>query len=292
MQKATSGAGWLVLMCAAVSGQAPPSLGAQPAFEVASVKPAAPQAANIARSAGGPGTSDPERFTFTNVTLKTMLMRAYVVKNYQISGPGWLDSERFDILAKVPPGATKEQFEPMLQNLLAERFHLTLHHEPKEMVVYELVVGKSGPKLKESDLSVSLPPRDAGTPPTRIGGPDKNGFPQVPPGRPAMVGRISEGIVYWTARMQSLWDLAYFLESQLKRPVLDKTGLTGKYDFNLACTAEGRKAPPPNADDAASEGGLTVLDAVQEQLGLRLESKKDPVDILVLDHIDRVPTDN
>jgi uncharacterized protein (TIGR03435 family) len=98
----------LVFACGAVFGQT---------FEVASVKPAAPQASGIMRSSGGPGTADPERFTYENVTLQALLLRAYGLKNYQISGPGWLASERFDIRAKVPPGATKEQLNGMLRNL-------------------------------------------------------------------------------------------------------------------------------------------------------------------------------
>src|ERR1039457_5492305 len=102
------------------------------------------------RMSGGPGTPDPGQLTYTNVSLKNILTNAYNVKGYQLSGPKWLDSERFDITAKIPMGATKEQFQLMLQNLLAERFKLTLHHETKELPMYALVVGKGGSKLKES----------------------------------------------------------------------------------------------------------------------------------------------
>jgi uncharacterized protein (TIGR03435 family) len=286
MRTAISATGCLVFACGAVFGQT---------FEVASVKPAAPQASGIMRPSGGPGTSDPERFTYTNVTLKALLLRAYDVKNYQITGPAWLDSERFDILAKVPAGATKEQLNIMLQHLLADRFNLTFHHEAKEMAVYELTVGKSGSKLKEADLNAVAPTGEPGAP-LRIGAPDKDGFPQIPAGLAVMLGRITDGISRWTDRLMILSDLTSLLESELDRPVVDKTGLTGKYDFSLAFSRDGLRprgpAAAPDATPADPSGGPSLLNAVQEQLGLKLESKKDPIDILVLDHIDKVPTGN
>src|SRR5271157_3691397 len=123
-----------------------------PTFEVASVKPAAPIVGNriMVGMRGGPGTPDPGQITYNNVTLKNVLTNAYGVKSFQISGPSWLDSERYDIVAKLPRGATKEQFMVMLQNLLAERFKLTLHREKRDLPMYALVVGKNGPKMKES----------------------------------------------------------------------------------------------------------------------------------------------
>ena len=99
---------------------------------------------------GGPGSPDPGQITYSNVSLKQVLTNAYGIKSYQVSGPKWLDSERFDIVAKIAMGATKEQFQMMLQNLLAERFKLAVHHETKELPIYALVVGKGGPKLKET----------------------------------------------------------------------------------------------------------------------------------------------
>ena len=99
---------------------------------------------------GGPGSPDPGQITYSNVSLKQVLTNAYGIKSYQISGPKWLDSERFDIVAKIAMGSTKEQFQMMLQNLLAERFKLAVHHETKELPIYALVVGKGGPKLKET----------------------------------------------------------------------------------------------------------------------------------------------
>ncbi len=294
MSKAILGAGWLVLAWGAAFGQAPE---AQPSFEVASIKPGAPRVSNLMRASGGPGTSDPERFTYTNVTLKALVLRGYGVKNYQVSGPAWLDSERFDILAKVPPGSTKQQLNGMLRNLLAERFHLILHHETKDLAVYELVVGKDGPKLKASDLDALPPAREPGAPALLVGVPDNNGIPQVPPGLAIMIGRMADGIMHWTGRMQSLSDLAAFLEGELARPVLDKTGLTGKYDFNLAYSRDGLRQIGPPGDPTASQaespsGGLNLLGAVQQQLGLKLESARAAIDILILDLIDKTPTEN
>src|SRR5207247_8322826 len=127
---------------------------------------------------------DPGRWTAQNMSLSNLITRAYDLKRYQYSAPSWLDDERFDITAKVPEGATKEQFQTMIQNLLAERFKLTIHREKKEMAGYELVVAKNGPKLKES---VDVPQPDgagSATPGPPPGPPklnlDKDGFPELP----------------------------------------------------------------------------------------------------------------
>jgi hypothetical protein len=177
MLRAIMGAGLVVFACCAALAQT---------FEVASVKPAAPITGNriMVMMRGGPGTPDPGQITYTNVSLQNVLINAYGVKGFQISGPGWLDSERYDIVAKVPRGATKEQFMGMLQNLLAERFKLTLHREKKDLPMYALVVGKNGPKLKES---VDGPaPKEGGPvdgPATTMGRVTmgKDGFPAMPP---------------------------------------------------------------------------------------------------------------
>src|SRR5580658_7158857 len=139
-------------------------------FELASVKPSAPVPPNggvyFAPPRGGPGTADPGQITWTYATLRGLLMTAYDVKEYQVSGPPWLNTERYDILVKVTEGATKEQVSVMWQNLLAERFGVMLHHEPKEFQVEELVIAKGGHKLKETtvdpaaELVPGPPPRD------------------------------------------------------------------------------------------------------------------------------------
>src|ERR1035438_3438389 len=156
MQRAILAASLIIFTSCAAFGQ---DAAESPTFEVASVKPAEPQAMGMMSimMRGGPGSPDPGQITYSGVSLKNVLMNAYGVKGYQINGPKWLDSERFDIAAKIPMGATKEQFKLMLQNLLAERFKLTLHHETKELPMYALVVGTGGSKLKESVDDVAAP---------------------------------------------------------------------------------------------------------------------------------------
>jgi uncharacterized protein (TIGR03435 family) len=265
-------------------------------FEVASVKLTAPKASAAEKMSGGPGTSDPEHFSFPNATLKQLLLRAYGLREYQFSGPSWLGSTLVDILAKVPPGTTQEQFNAMLQNLLVERFNLTFHHEAKEILVYEMTVAKNGLKLKESDLKAKPPERDSDGR-LVLGKPDKDGLPQLPPGSTLpLIARTTNGITRMTGRSDSLSDLASFLGPGLSHPIVDKTGLTGKYDFKLAFSSEGfgppRLASPSPLSDTPTEPGPSLLKAVEDQLGLKLEPKKDLVDILVVDHIDRVPTEN
>src|SRR5262249_53234678 len=154
--------------------------------------------------------------------------------------------ERFDITATMPPDTTKEQFHVMLQNLLAERFKITLHREKKELPMYSLVVTKGGPKLKESTATppsadgegpLMLPPPPPGPPKL---GPD--GFPILPnmAGRPGLFMMMMPGRARLTANQQSMQDLVNRLTGQLNRPVIDNTGLTAKYDFVLTY------APDPN----------------------------------------------
>jgi uncharacterized protein (TIGR03435 family) len=144
-------------------------------FDAASVKPAAPPTPDgrgmimMAGPTGGPGTKDPGRIHYPYMSLKNILMNAYDVKNFQIVGPGWLDTERFDITATMPPDTTKEQFRAMLQNLLAERFKMTVHRETKELPMYSLVVAKGGPKMKEAaELPAPKDEGDAPPPPSPV----------------------------------------------------------------------------------------------------------------------------
>jgi uncharacterized protein (TIGR03435 family) len=314
MLRAITGAGLVVFACCAAFAQT---------FEVASVKPAAPITGNRIQvmMRGGPGTPDPGQITYTNVTVKNVLMNAYGVKGFQISGPSWLESERYDIVAKLPRGATKEEFMAMLQNLLAERFKLTLHREKKDLPMYALVVGKNGPKLKES---VEEPTPAEGDAP-KAGGPadgpvvmgrmamGKDGFPVLPPGaggRGSTAIMLMNGNARMTASKQSMAGLAEMLSGQLDLPVVDMTGLTAKYDFTLYFAPEAlvgmRLGAPPNPGPPPGEGGGGVPDAsapdaqsnpslftaLQEQLGLKLEQRKGPVDLLVIDHLEKAPIEN
>ncbi len=297
-------AGITVFACVGAFGQAAENL----TFEVASVKPAAPppDGRMFFGSRGGPGTSDPGQITWTNATLKTLLTIAYDVKNYQVSGPGWLDTERYDIIAKVPEGATKKQVGVMWQNLLKERFGVIVHHESKEFQVSELVVAKGGAKLKETSLDPNAPPP---APPSGPPGPpklDKNGVPEMNgPGLMMMIQAGPNGPVgHMVARAQEISGLATVLGNQLNRPVVDRTGLTGKYDFNLEYTPDLSRMPPPPPGLAgpglapagpgaeASEPGSNLAAAIEQQLGLRLVGSKAKLDVVVVDKAEKVPTEN
>jgi uncharacterized protein (TIGR03435 family) len=221
-------------------------------------------------------------------------MTAYDVKNYQVNGPAWLDSERYDVVAKVPAGATKEQVNVMWQNLLAERFGVKLHREPKEFQVEELVIARGGSKLKETDWdpAAPLPP---GPPQS------KNGELSSPGMVTAIMFSANGPNARTVARAQPLSKLTEMMTNQIRRPVLDKTGLNGKYDFKLEYTIDlsgfplppGASGPPPAAPAAgASDPGPDLAAAVQQQLGLRLMPSKANLDVLVIDKAEKVPTDN
>jgi uncharacterized protein (TIGR03435 family) len=291
------------LAIAAVSFAAAQTL----SFEVASVKPTAPSPDGRIRimMRGGPGTSDPGQITYKGRSLKDLISSAYGVKSFQVSGPGWLDSERFDIDAKIPEGTTKEQFNMMMQNLLAERFKLAVHHETKDFPLYELTIAKGGPKLKASteDPSAATGPPPPGPPP--IG---KDGLPQLPAGRPGlMMNALPGGHRRVMAVVQPVSVLADMLSNLMDGPVIDKTGLTGKFDFTLEFVPEpgfgagplGAPPPPPPSLDPGQPAGLAAADqlsglftALQEQLGLKLERKKGPLDVWVVDRAEKVPAEN
>ena len=299
-----------ILMAIACRGLYAQPADAHRAFEVASIKPSAPLTGNggprFMGMTGGPGSRDPGRFTCSNCSLSMLVTQAYDIQRYQLTGPSWLDTERFDITAKVPEGATKEQFRLMQQDLLAERFKLTLHHEKKEMPLYELVIGKNGPKLKESAEDPA--PQGAGPapgPPPPPGPPkiDKDGYPVLHAGRGTMMVMMN-GRARVQFSNQTMEQFVRMLSGQLRRPVTDATGLKSKYDFALFWTSEnmgmagrGGLAPPPDGGAPLvslpdSDSGPTLFGALQEQLGLKLEQKKGPVDILVIDHMEKVPTEN
>jgi uncharacterized protein (TIGR03435 family) len=211
-------------------------------------------------------------------------MTAYGVKEYQVYGPAWVDTERYNILVKVPAGATKEQVNVMWLNLLAERFGLMLHHEPKEFQVDELVVGKNGAKLKETAVD---PAEELDPGPPKY---DQNGG-LAGPGFVTTI--MPNGQAHTMAKGQTLSRLLTLLGGQLHRPVLDKTGLTGKYDFSIDFKMDLRAlGAQPSAADTAPDPGPDLAAAVEQQLGLKLVSAKAKLDVLVIDKAEKVPTDN
>jgi uncharacterized protein (TIGR03435 family) len=242
-------------------------------FEVASVKPSGADARGM-RCTGGPGTSDPGSLTCENYSLSFLVMMAYNLRGFQLAAPAWMNSARYNVVAKIPPGADRQQFGMMQQRLLAERFGLKVHFEKKDTTVYELTVAKGGPKLKESQEPLAEKPEAAWRPPA--GG---------PPGRTR---------AHVNLKGDSVANLANFLSNQLGQPVMDATGLSGRYDFELDFLMEpgGRAAGPVASNGVEPEPGINLVDAVRDQLGLRLEKKKGQADILVVDHAEKVPIEN
>lgn len=263
------------------------SAGAQtPQFEVASVKLSPDQRGLNVSMHGGPGTEDPGLYTCENCEIWGLIERAFELKAYQLSGPAWMRTTRLIISAKIPTGATEEQFRLMLQDLLIERFKLTFHREKKEMPTYDLVVAKNGPKVKESSEAPPLGDPNAYKPPPGPSKKDKDGFPIIPPEDPRPMMSAMEG-PRWVQRFghRSMEQLAGYVATLVDRPVEDSTGLKGKYDFTLKWMNDRLRGP----DD---ETGPNIFQALQAQLGLQLEPKKAMIDILVVDHIEKTPTEN
>jgi len=254
-------------------------------FEVASIKASAPPGGGRMRfgSRGGPGTKDPGLYTCENCDTAWLIRESFDLKDFQLSGPDWMQSSRFMVTAKIPEGTSKEKFRLMMQNLLVERFKLAYHREKKEMQTYELVVAKGGPKMKESESPLDPDERPARITERKT---DAEGFPVLPPGRAPMMMMLMGGRATARHTAETMEEFAVSLSYDLHKPVTDATGLKGKYDFTLHWISEG--AGPSTGDDT----GPTLFRALPEQLGLRLEAKKGMVEILVVDHVEKVPTEN
>jgi uncharacterized protein (TIGR03435 family) len=212
---------------------------------------------------------NPGLIRIENLPLKGLIEAAYGVRDYQFIGPSWLNTVRYDIVAKPPAASTQPPLRPLLQSLLMDRFRLTVHHESKEMSVYELVVAKSGSKFQESKG-----PRTFFT------------------ARPALISGTAV----------SMRELAAALSGLLDRPATDHTGLMGVYDVKVQWTPDQLRDFKASADLAPGTlpringapfdpDGPSIFTAVQEQLGLKLESTKGPVELLVIDHIERPTPD-
>jgi uncharacterized protein (TIGR03435 family) len=277
-------------------------------FEVASVRMAnstPPYSPILAAGEikGGPGTGEPTRMTFTWVLMRKLLMETFALPLDQLSGSDWVMGQdtRVNISALVPAGATKEQARQMLLNLLKERFHLTYHSEKRNFDVYTLVVAKGGSKLKNAAPS-NGPPPEAPEPGT-IATPsslDRDGFPQLPAGRFNFEGRSHNGVSRLSFRMATSQQLANILQSQLMPSrIVDKTGLTGAYDFNLEFSRAGlpgvmgRSLTVPSLGESdQTDPAPDLFSALEKQLGLKLEKSKAPLDVIVIDHMDKGPTEN
>jgi uncharacterized protein (TIGR03435 family) len=222
-------------------------------FEVVSIKP------NRSGENSSSSHSDPGRLTATNNSLRVLIQMAFGVADYQIDGPEWLRTEHFDLAAKFPEELPKDRekynaaLHAMLRKMLEDRFKLALHREQRPMAVYGLVVDKKGIK-----------------------------FPEVPDG-PSGNNTNNNHYVGTAVTMASF---AVVLSRRMDLPVIDMTGLTGHYNITLDWVPESR-----NPDAADAPAGLRLPEALQEKLGLKLEHRKAPVEVLVIEHAEKVPVE-
>lgn len=247
------------------------------AFEVASVKVAA-DPKGLTLSKGGPGYPSPTQWTATNWSLDLLITRAWHLSQEEISGPASMEDTRFDITARVPPNASADDFNLMLQALLTQRIGLVVHHELREQQVYEMSIAKGGLKMKEAE-----PLRDN----------EKAA---------AYSATTADGGYRLVARMFRFFDIVKWWERFTHRPIIDHTGLSGNFDFVLVFPPDDARSqssdplgdtPPPDiASGGASVPKVTFPEAVEKQLGLRLEPTKAKVDVLVIDKFNKVPSEN
>jgi uncharacterized protein (TIGR03435 family) len=255
-------------------------------FDVASVKALDVNATNGGGQGGrryqrgGPGTNDPGRFDVHMETMDGLVVLAFGLEQGQLIDPGWsrrTGPKFYDVIATMPANTTKAQFQTMLQNLLAERFHLVVHHETRAFAGYELVMDKGGAKLN----GLNAPLDDSAQPANSRGD-----FQNRNAGRITSRGKTMEdltkqlGMALWTARAIQDQDV-----TQPIPRVVDKTGLTGSYTFVL------NYSPPGSTPADAATDLQDLFVTLREQLGLRLNKAADiPMDVIVLDSVDTVPT--
>jgi uncharacterized protein (TIGR03435 family) len=228
-----------------------PATAATVSFDVASVR---------VSQAGGRRENihvSPDTVTMRNVSLKSCIGWAYHVMDYQVSGPDWLGSQRYDIVAKAAGPAPEDDLRTMMQALLADRFKVESHRQTKEMSAYILVPGKGGPKVHESQT---------------------DGPPSIQPDRSRMTVAVQRG------QISQLVDV---LSNFFHAPVIDETGLKGRYDLTVNVAKY-----LPQAGDAPPDPLSLIATALQEELGLKLESRKTAVDLVVIDHAEKTPTEN
>jgi uncharacterized protein (TIGR03435 family) len=244
---------------ASLSCLAQSSAPGRPVFDAASIHPT-----DVTQKARSGVQTSPGALTMRGQTLRSCIQWAWGVQQFQVEGPDWLNDTRFDIVARASGDSDESQLRLMLRSTLAERFGLKVHMERKEMPVYALIVTKGGPKLQET--TTEGPP---------VFGKDGN--------RPAL-----------TAQRASMKDLAEQISGPLNRPVIDATGLTGRYDIRIDVTpfmADPAGVKPESGGDTDVMSTILFV-GMPAQLGLKLETRKDTVDILIVDHSERMPTAN
>ena len=257
----------LILAASGMFAQSPKTRPKFDEFEVASIKPAVDSPGRYIRM------QTTHQLVAKNHGITTLVAAAYNLSPRAIAGvPSWIDSDRFDIVAKAPNEVrpTLDEQMSMVRKLLADRFKLTFHRETKELSIYALTVAKGGSKLKESTVS-----------------PDA--FPEGPP---PLIFVLAPQVVRLPGRYATMAELASVMQrAALDHPVVDKTGLSGRYDFDLEWAPDETQfggAIPKSTDDT---GRPDLFKALQVQLGLRLEATKGAVEVMVIDHVER-PTEN
>jgi len=314
-----------LIAAAAAPGQtAPPPI----AFEVASIKPSPPiDPMRMMSGQAHVGVHiDAARVDFGFTPLMSLITSAYKVKPFQVTGPSWLNTTMFDILAKLPDGATKDQIPEMLQALLADRFKMTMHRENKEHSEFNLVVAKGGAKLKEAEPEAPEADQTAADATAKPGEMTSDG----PEGRTRMrMGKdgtmrysgpgvdvtitMANGMLHMDATRITMKAFAETVLSQFAgTPVVDKTGIEGSYQITLDFSMEemmamarasgamagmggrGGPAPAPGQDpaNAASDPSGPSVFAIVQRFGLKLVPQKTAVDFIVIDHIEKTPTEN
>jgi uncharacterized protein (TIGR03435 family) len=257
-------------------------------FDAVSVRPSAPPVGEYTWTTmeGGPGTRDPGRIQYRYITLTNVVSQAFSVDARQVSGPKWLDTVRVDISATIPKGATKAQLALMVRNMLTDRFGLKVHYEKVEAAGYSLTVDKHGSKLRESVATAEpvdgAPPDEPQTSvPVKL---DADGFPDRPLGRGLNL-TYANGARRVRSLGGSMAQLATLVSNALNRPVTDSTGLSGKYDFTLTCNTGA-------GGDTRESVFPSIFSALPAQLGLKLVPKKMAVDQVVIDYMEKTPTEN
>jgi uncharacterized protein (TIGR03435 family) len=270
-------------------------LQARPEFEVASIRPAAEQTQGVAIGLHIDGS----QVSFNYLSIRDCIILAYRLKPNQVVGPDWMATQRFNIAAKLPDGGSPDQALPMLQSLLADRFQMKIHRETREFPVYAVGVAKSGVKM------TPLPPNpdldEANGAPVNVGGGgDARGVTiNLPRG-----ASFSLGATAFEAKRLDMPTFADMLTRFSDRPVVDTTGLKGRYDFTLDLSPEDRTAmlirsalsagltlPPQTLRILDSSSNASLIDALQK-VGLTLEARKSPLEVLVVDSVQKTPTEN
>jgi uncharacterized protein (TIGR03435 family) len=248
-------------------------------FELASIKPSVPGATDMGISGAAP-----DQFRTVNAPLERIILYAFGRRDYQlVGGPDWIRIERFDITAKYPPDHSAAQVPAMVRALLEDRFKLKTHTETREGPVYALVLaradGRLGPDLKRSDVDCAAELAKA------------TGIRTIMPGTPCAAAQYGEGRdrLIWGGN-RTMAQLAAMLSAGAGRDVVDRTGLTGTFDVRLRWRPDAGLTTPPDAQ-LTPDAGVSLFTAVQEQLGLKLESSRAPQEMLVIDSVER-PTPN